>query len=84
MLGADGAMLGLQALVPAPQIVSGLVNFVPIEKMLHRRVVVLANLKPAKMRDIISSGMVRPSCRSLTWLSGCLHALQETSRSKCS
>lgn len=40
------------------QVVSGLVNFVPKEKMLHRRVVVLLNLKPAKMRDVVSSGMV--------------------------
>lgn len=40
------------------QIVSGLVKFVPLEKMQNRRVVVLCNLKPAKMRSILSSGMV--------------------------
>jgi tRNA-binding EMAP/Myf-like protein len=40
------------------QIVSGLVAFVPVEEMLGRRVLVLANLKPAKLRGILSSGMV--------------------------
>ena len=40
------------------QIVSGLVKFVPLDKMEDRRVVVLCNLKPAKMRGILSSGMV--------------------------
>ncbi|KAM3965587.1 LOW QUALITY PROTEIN: tyrosyl-tRNA synthetase [Aphomia sociella] len=39
-------------------IVSGLVNFVPIEKMQNRDVVVLCNLKPAKMRGVESKGMV--------------------------
>lgn len=39
-------------------VVSGLVNFVPIEEMQDRLVVVLCNLKPAKMRGIESSGMV--------------------------
>lgn len=39
-------------------IVSGLVNFVPIEEMQNRDVVVLCNLKPAKMRGIDSKGMV--------------------------
>ncbi|XP_022912822.2 tyrosine--tRNA ligase, cytoplasmic [Onthophagus taurus] len=39
-------------------IVSGLVNFVPIEKMENRMVVVLCNLKPAKMRGVESKGMV--------------------------
>ena len=41
------------------QVVSGLVKFVPIERMRDRRVVVVCNLKPAKMRDVISYGMVR-------------------------
>ena len=41
------------------QIVSGLVKFVPEEAMAGRRVVVLLNLKPAKMRDVMSYGMVR-------------------------
>merc|ERR1719317_948375 len=36
---------------PSPRtIVSGLVDFVPEDKMLNRMVVVLCNLKPAKMR----------------------------------
>lgn len=39
-------------------IVSGLVNFVPESEMLNRIVVVLCNLKPAKMRGIESAGMV--------------------------
>lgn len=39
-------------------IVSGLVNFVPIEQMQNRIVVVLCNLKPQKMRGIESYGMV--------------------------
>lgn len=44
---------------PTPRtIVSGLVNFIPIEEMQNRMVVVLCNLKPAKMRGIESHGMV--------------------------
>lgn len=39
-------------------IVSGLVNFIPIEEMKDRMVVVLCNLKAAKMRGIESQGMV--------------------------
>lgn len=39
-------------------VVSGLVNFVPIEEMQMRDVVVLCNLKPAKMRGVESKGMV--------------------------
>ncbi|KAF2880193.1 hypothetical protein ILUMI_25994 [Ignelater luminosus] len=39
-------------------VVSGLVNFIPIEEMENRMVVVLCNLKPAKMRGIESQGMV--------------------------
>lgn len=39
-------------------IISGLVRFVPIEEMQDRMVVVLCNLKPAKMRGILSEGMV--------------------------
>jgi tRNA-binding EMAP/Myf-like protein len=44
-------------------IVSGLVNYVPIEEMQNRMVVVLCNLKPAKMRGVESNGMVL--CASL-------------------
>lgn len=39
-------------------IVSGLVNYVPLEEMKNRMVVVLANLKPASLRGIQSHGMV--------------------------
>ncbi|CAG9772812.1 unnamed protein product [Ceutorhynchus assimilis] len=39
-------------------IVSGLVNYVPVEEMENRMVVVLCNLKAAKMRGIESQGMV--------------------------
>ncbi|XP_057321499.1 tyrosine--tRNA ligase, cytoplasmic [Microplitis mediator] len=39
-------------------IVSGLVNFIPIEQMQDRMVVVLANLKPANLRGVASHGMV--------------------------
>ncbi|XP_039293348.1 tyrosine--tRNA ligase, cytoplasmic-like [Nilaparvata lugens] len=39
-------------------IVSGLVKYVPIEEMQDRMVVVLCNLKPAKMRGVESQGMV--------------------------
>ena len=41
------------------QVISGLVKFVPEDKMQGRRVVVVCNLKPAKMRDVMSYGMVR-------------------------
>jgi aminoacyl tRNA synthase complex-interacting multifunctional protein 1 len=41
------------------QIISGLVKFVPVDKMQDRMVVVCCNLKPAKMRDVMSYGMVR-------------------------
>ncbi len=39
-------------------IVSGLRKFVPLDQMLGRRVVVVCNLKPAKMRGVTSAGMV--------------------------
>lgn len=39
-------------------IVSGLVQYVPIEEMQGRLVLVLCNLKPAKMRGVESCGMV--------------------------
>lgn len=49
---------------PSPRtIVSGLVDFVPQEQMEGRLVVVLANLKPAKMRGVESKGMVLCSSR---------------------
>lgn len=40
------------------QVISGLVKHVPIEEMQNRMVVILANLKPAKMRGILSEAMV--------------------------
>eukprot|EP00088_Acartia_fossae_P010276 TRINITY_DN1510_c0_g2_i2.p1 TRINITY_DN1510_c0_g2~~TRINITY_DN1510_c0_g2_i2.p1 ORF type:complete len:503 (-),score=131.44 TRINITY_DN1510_c0_g2_i2:5-1513(-) len=44
---------------PTPRtIVSGLVDYVPLEGMQDRMVVVLCNLKPAKMRGVESAGMV--------------------------
>jgi len=44
---------------PSPRtIVSGLVDFVPEDKMKDRLVIVLCNLKPAKMRGVESNGMV--------------------------
>jgi aminoacyl tRNA synthase complex-interacting multifunctional protein 1 len=39
-------------------VVSGLVKFVPIEEMQDRMVVILCNLKPAKMRGVTSEAMV--------------------------
>lgn len=44
---------------PTPRtVVSGLVKFVPLEEMQNRLVVVLCNLKPAKMRGVTSEAMV--------------------------
>lgn len=44
---------------PTPRtVVSGLVKFVPIEQMQNRMVIVLCNLKPAKMRGVTSEAMV--------------------------
>lgn len=39
-------------------IVSGLVNYIPIEKMQDRMVLVCANLQPAELRGVVSEGMV--------------------------
>ncbi|XP_031638890.1 aminoacyl tRNA synthase complex-interacting multifunctional protein 1, partial [Contarinia nasturtii] len=39
-------------------VISGLVRHVPIEEMQNRLLVVFCNLKPAKMRGILSEGMV--------------------------
>ncbi|XP_059226535.1 aminoacyl tRNA synthase complex-interacting multifunctional protein 1 isoform X2 [Stomoxys calcitrans] len=39
-------------------VVSGLVKYVPLEEMQNRMVVVLCNLKPAKMRGVTSEAMV--------------------------
>lgn len=44
---------------PAPRtVISGLVKHVPIEEMQNRLVCVMCNLKPVKMRGILSEGMV--------------------------
>ncbi|KAL3619993.1 hypothetical protein CASFOL_034905 [Castilleja foliolosa] len=44
---------------PQPRtVVSGLVNFIPLEEMQNRKVCVLCNLKPANMRGIKSQAMV--------------------------
>ncbi len=63
MRGGHGRALGRSSQRgtrrPGAQVVSGLVKFVPIERMRDRRVVVVCNLKPAKMRDVMSYGMVR-------------------------
>jgi len=42
------------------QVVSGLRKHVSLEEMQGRLVVVCTNLKPAKMREVMSYGMVRP------------------------
>ena len=39
-------------------VVSGLVKFIPVEEMQKRKVVVLCNLKPVKMRGVLSHAMV--------------------------
>lgn len=39
-------------------IISGLVNYIPIDEMQDRMVVILANLKPANLRGVQSHGMV--------------------------
>jgi aminoacyl tRNA synthase complex-interacting multifunctional protein 1 len=40
------------------QVVSGLVKFIPLERMQGARVLVLCNVKPGNMRDVKSTGMV--------------------------
>jgi len=40
------------------QVISGLVRHIPLEEMQNRMVVLLCNLKPAKMRGIVSEAMV--------------------------
>lgn len=39
-------------------IVCGLAQLIPAEELLNRLVVVLCNLKPAKIRGVVSSGMI--------------------------
>lgn len=40
------------------QVVSGLAKYLTEDQMLNRRVLVLANVKPSKLRDVMSSGLV--------------------------
>jgi len=40
------------------QVISGLVKHIPIDEMQNRSVIILCNLKPAKMRGIMSEAMV--------------------------
>lgn len=40
------------------QVISGLVKHIPLEEMQNRMVILLCNLKPAKMRGIMSEAMV--------------------------
>jgi aminoacyl tRNA synthase complex-interacting multifunctional protein 1 len=40
------------------QVLSGLVKFVPLEEMQNRKAIILCNMKPAKMRGIMSEAMV--------------------------
>lgn len=44
--------------VASMQVISGLVEFVPVDRMQGLRVLVVCNLKPQKMREIMSYGMV--------------------------
>ena len=43
---------------PCTAVVSGLVDFMPAEALINRRVLLICNLKPAKMRNVESSAMV--------------------------
>lgn len=45
--------------VASMQVISGLVEFVPVDRMQGLRVLVVCNLKPQKMREVMSYGMVR-------------------------
>ncbi|KAG7752527.1 hypothetical protein KL911_003809 [Ogataea haglerorum] len=40
------------------QVCSGLVDYIPIETMLHSRVCLVTNLKPSKMRGVMSEAML--------------------------
>ena len=39
-------------------VISGLAKFIPIEELVGKKVIVVCNLKPSKMRGIMSEGMV--------------------------
>jgi len=48
----------------ARNVVSGLVKFVPIDQMQNRMVAVVCNLKPAKLRGVLSEAMVLAASNS--------------------
>ncbi|XP_004144343.1 aminoacyl tRNA synthase complex-interacting multifunctional protein 1 isoform X1 [Cucumis sativus] len=51
---------------PEPRLIcSGLVKYIPLDQLLDRRVIVLANLKPRNMRGIKSCGMLMAASDSL-------------------
>jgi len=50
-------------------IISGLVKFVTQEELEQRLVAVLCNLKPSKMRGILSEGMVLCTSKWVTFIS---------------
>jgi methionine--tRNA ligase beta chain len=54
------------------QVISGLVKWLSLAEMQGRRVAVVCNLKPAKMRGIMSHGMVQPRCAIAACLPVCL------------
>merc|ERR1719297_643162 len=43
-------------------VISGLVKFIPENEMQNRKAILLCNLKPAKMRGILSEAMVMCAC----------------------
>ena len=56
---ADSLYVEVDVGETAPRtVVSGLVNHVPLEQMQNQMVVLLCNLKPAKMRGVVSQAMV--------------------------
>ncbi|NXU64443.1 AIMP1 protein, partial [Horornis vulcanius] len=58
--GSDAKPVDVSRLdLPSPRtVVSGLVKHVPLDKMQNRMAVLLCNLKPAKMRGVVSQAMV--------------------------
>ena len=50
--------LSLGATVPQRTVVSGIAKFYTPEEMVGRQVVLVANLKPAKLRGVLSEGMI--------------------------
>lgn len=66
------------------QVVSGLVKWVPQQEMQGRRVAVLVNLKPAKMRGVTSFGMVRADMHAVPAVASlrCRRVFRSPSESK--